>query len=591
MTRGSGVLLSWVAIVALACGGPPDPDACAPPRVEYSVTAIGVPGIDVLLVVDDSASMAAEQAALAAELPRLLAILATGDRDQDGDVVGDGEPNDVDFDPLMRLQLGVVTTDMGAGGVAVPTCDGSLFGGDGILRTTAACETAYPAVFRFDPHATTTLEEAHAQAACMATPGTSGCGFEQPLEAALKALSPLAPTTWTADGYVPPVFFGNTRGHGDGANAELVRDDSLLAIVVLTDEDDCSAQDPALFDDTRPYAETPLDLRCVQHPEALHPIERYVDGLLQLRRRPAQLIFIPIVGVPFELLPSHGAPHDWDTIACEDGAMCDPRLRQELDPDDETRRRASCRWPHGDAYPPTRVMGVARALEERGAHVDVGSVCQESFEGALDAILDAAVPRIHPDCFPHPIARAADGSISCAVTVLVPAGLECSDYPGSEAVVDDGVAVREDGRALCAVPQIVPTDRSRDATPPSERGFYYDDFSALAEASCAGRRIVITTHPPRGTELRLSCDAAAVGGVGVACDPADAASCEGARSLRGASLACDPNTSTCAIACATDDDCAAAGVEHFVCDQTRLSERDERFDDTPRRVCVDPTCG
>src|SRR5690606_32247923 len=127
-------------------------------------------------------------------------------------------------------------------------------------------------------------------------------------------------------------------------------------------------------------------------------------------------------------------------------------------------------------------------------------------------------------------------SIPCDVTVLLPAGLECEDYPGSEPVVEDGVAVREDDRALCALSQVVPADRSRDAPPPTERGFYYDDFSAPAQSSCGGARVAITTQPPAWSQLRLSCASAAVGGLGSPCDPADAARAS-TRDHRGATHA------------------------------------------------------
>ncbi|HEV3485648.1 MAG TPA: hypothetical protein VG106_09590, partial [Vicinamibacterales bacterium] len=53
--------------------------------------------------------------------------------------------------------------------------------------------------------------------------GTGGCGFEQQLEAVLKALSPASPTAWTAAGYVAPTFFAGSTGHALGANAGFVR--------------------------------------------------------------------------------------------------------------------------------------------------------------------------------------------------------------------------------------------------------------------------------------------------------------------------------------------------------------------------------
>src|SRR5262249_36871147 len=63
--------------------------------------------------------------------------------------------------------------------------------------------------------------------ACMAKLGTTGCGLEQPLASLRRALDPT-----------------NTL------NANFLREDARLAIVFVSDEDDCSAKDPAVFDAT-----------------------------------------------------------------------------------------------------------------------------------------------------------------------------------------------------------------------------------------------------------------------------------------------------------------------------------------------------
>ena len=56
----------------------------------------------------------------------------------------------------------------------------------------------------------------------LAKVGSNGCGFEQQLEAVTKALD---------ENETPE-------------NRGFVRDGSLLAVIFITDEDDCSAQDP-----------------------------------------------------------------------------------------------------------------------------------------------------------------------------------------------------------------------------------------------------------------------------------------------------------------------------------------------------------
>ena len=73
------------------------------------------------------------------------------------------------------------------------------------------------------------------QFGCIAKLGKNGCGLEQQLEAALKAVTP----TTSPD----VVFSRNTKGHGDAGNRGFLREDSILAVILVTDEEDCSIPD------------------------------------------------------------------------------------------------------------------------------------------------------------------------------------------------------------------------------------------------------------------------------------------------------------------------------------------------------------
>ena len=66
---------------------------------------------------------------------------------------------------------------------------------------------------------------------CVAVLGTGGCEYEQPLEASLAALTRQAEPGMPNEGFL--------------------RNDSLLAIIYVTDEDDCSASNPQLYDNTQ----------------------------------------------------------------------------------------------------------------------------------------------------------------------------------------------------------------------------------------------------------------------------------------------------------------------------------------------------
>lgn len=334
-------------------------------------------GVDLLFVVDNSNSMAEEQASLAAEIPALVrALVDPPDEDADGNP---------DWLPIRDLSVGVVTTDMGVGGFTVPTCTDGDFGDDGLLRTEGntavdGCSASYPRFARYTPGAATP-EEVAFDVSCVTQAGLGGCGFEQPLEATLKALSPAAPTAATGPGYVPPTFFRGTRGHADGANAGFVRDDTLLAVVIVTDEEDCSASDPNLFDPTSvTYGATDLNLRCFAHAEsAVHPIERYVAGLTALRaRRPDLLALGVVAGIPTDLALASPSDADYARI------LADERMTERVDPTMPNRLEPSCNVPgRGVAFPPRRLVSVAHGLGRGRSSVQ--SICQEDFAPAAAA--------------------------------------------------------------------------------------------------------------------------------------------------------------------------------------------------------------
>lgn len=345
-----------------------DPDGSVAPAVPLGPLP-PTDRVDLLFVIDDSCSMTEEQASLTTELPRLIQLLASGDLDED----------DVPEGPRLDVQVGVVTTDMGTGGYTVPTCARSDLGGDGILRTTgrtdiAGCPATLPpftACGEDDPGCARDL-------ACVATVGTGGCGFEQPLDAALKALTPSR---------APIEFHAGTRGHGDGANAGFLREGSVLAIVVVTDEEDSSARDPAIFDPERSDLGD-LNLRFFVHgASALHPISRYVDGLLDRRADPRRLVYFPMAGIPADLEPAPDAAPDWERLISEEPAVRDDRMEERTDPGMPSRLIPSCNVPgRGVAFPPVRIVRLARELERAGAQVGVASVCREVYRDSMTAL-------------------------------------------------------------------------------------------------------------------------------------------------------------------------------------------------------------
>lgn len=123
-----------------------------------------------------------------------------------------------------------------------------------------------------------------------------------------------------------------------------------------------------------------LNVRCLQYPEALYPVQRYVDGIAGLKDDSRRVSFIAIVGLPPDL-----EGEDYDRVL-DDSRM---QLRILGDP---SRSRASCELPgRGAATPPIRIVQVAQGLQERGVQTDVRSICGDFSSSAVsDAIFRSA---------------------------------------------------------------------------------------------------------------------------------------------------------------------------------------------------------
>ncbi|MDD9945430.1 MAG: hypothetical protein OXU20_30580 [Myxococcales bacterium] len=389
--------------------------------------------LDLLLVVDDSFSMQEEQEALRRELPALIRTLATGVR-RDGST----------FPPAKDLHLAVVSTDMGLPRVnGIMRCDG--LGDDGRMidqpRTSdERCQTeANPSPFLSYREGDISPDQVAMELGCIAALGTEGCGYEQQLEAGLKALWPavdIDPTTgqqWVDPNTGAPSnriqFLGDgtgfgTTGHGDGVNAGFLRKDpkdglSLLAIVVVTDEDDCSSVTTGHFVPSRnlppgsPYEDQGQNLRCFLNPLNLYSVHRYVEGFKALRPGYEQLVvFAAIAGVPPDLVaPNALGKVDFadadDRDAFYTRILDDPRMEERVDPTsledgnvDTDYLMPSC---EGDgsatsrAFPPRRIVEVAKGFGENGI---VQSICQENFELALGAITNVISRGLDRHCGP-----------------------------------------------------------------------------------------------------------------------------------------------------------------------------------------------
>jgi hypothetical protein len=156
--------------------------------------------MDIIFVVDDSGSMSEEQSNLASNFPMFAQLL-------DSYTVGNGQPLD--------YRIAVTTTgrpidyniDLGGGFGTVPEHE---TGPDGAFLNN--CNNPKRWLEKTDANMAQTL-------GCRANVGTSGASIEMPLLMSKRALAERVQ---------------------DNTNAGFIRSDALLAVVVLTDEDDAS---------------------------------------------------------------------------------------------------------------------------------------------------------------------------------------------------------------------------------------------------------------------------------------------------------------------------------------------------------------
>ncbi len=553
-----------------------------------SVKVDNIENVDLLFMMDNSGSMSQEQTAVAREIPNLVRVLASGDID------GDGEQ---DFPPVVSLNVGIISSDMGTGGVVVQgACERDPnFGDDGVLRNTgnvaiSGCAATYdPNFLNFRPADGGDPVAFAADVECLAVLGTNGCGFEQQLEAVLKAVTPSTSA----------ITFGmGTVGHADGQNRGFLRDDSLLVVLMITDEDDCSALDPDVYNrmSTR-YPAPELNLRCFQYPEAVHPVERYTQGLLATRADPDLLIFAAITGIPDDLNPNPEGPIDYAAILADEDMQerVNPMMPQELAP--------SCDRPGtGRAFPPRRILTLAQQLEAGGANSLVQTICQDDYTGAIQGVINKIADVLGGTCLPRTLNRDASGRVNCDVVEVLPSTgdiVNCTSIAGRELI---GTEVDEMGNTheVCRVQQLTQSESAM----PGAVGWFYDDFSADVTDRCPmerPQRIAFANSPATGTTVRLECLQTISGsmgavGVGTGCggDPNVCTTgvprevmeafpmglfCSGTECPAGDTDCEERATLTCQGACNTDADCPG-GFSCF----------DFDGEGPLRPLCTNPTC-
>jgi len=313
--------------------------------------------LDLLFMIDDSPSMEEEQANLARNFPRLIDALKA---------LPAGFPD---------LHLGVVSSDMGAGSALLAGACASSIGDRGVLQVRSGCgldlnKGRY--LISQDGGTQNNFDGDISDVfACLASLGTNGCGFEHQLQSVRMALS----------GFVSD-------------NAGFLRSDAHLAVVYITDEDDCSAPaDTTLFEDVRsngqdsslrcslaghvcngkaPPAEvfsTPL-ANCSASSDGggkLIPVQTFVDEMKLLR---TQSVSVSVIGGWPANVASANYAIGYDTTSVYS---------------DQLTSMPICESANGKAVVELRMKQFVDAF---GAAGQIMSICQDDFSNAMKQIGD-----------------------------------------------------------------------------------------------------------------------------------------------------------------------------------------------------------
>lgn len=303
------------------------------PPLELPSCADGTEGcvaIDLLVVVDNSATMIDKQAKIAHALPDLVerfeglemadgtpiiadvqVLITTTDWGNphcdgpEGYVAAGGEPVDTGCNQRLDQFISPLNPELSAASACTDACPVDIAPSGGIVRFRIGGDNNVPTVPPLDIDGDGDEDDEVQRAlACMAPQGVVGCGYESQLETMLQALDPMA--AW------------------NDAEAPFMRPGGILAVAIFTDEADCSVRDYAAMEDESYFAINPATgqpertsalcwnagVECVG-PDAnglmsecsavegpLHDVSRYTVMFDYLQSIGKDVVMLGVVGVP-----------------------------------------------------------------------------------------------------------------------------------------------------------------------------------------------------------------------------------------------------------------------------------------------------
>ncbi len=407
----------------------PAPMCPVPTEVNQSnFHAGGFVGVDLLVVVDNSRSMAQEQS-----------ILATGFFTLINSLINPEGGTEWENSPIENMRVAIVSSDMGLqygengntdGNRTVVNCspkgDNGRFQNDmpGVIKidrdviscekstdhcppewncsddgkcvpntegagaTTVSCKKNNSG----DLWAETGKEDINPdlarQVACMGMLGTGGCGIEQQLEASVLALS--------------------RKGQ-----QSFMKDDHLLAVLIVSDEEDCSIMDKGLFETEEWPEKVPKNTVCSlpkKNEDFLFDTKRYRSKFIEIKNGDSNaVIFAAIVGVPRD--KEAGCQGRGGEIA---DCLDHPKMQmkeKKYEEDGMTHFAAACerytQTENGEdrelvtrAYPGRRYVEVAKGFGSNGY---VYSICNPNWSDAMSDIAKVIAQNITNTCYSKPL--------------------------------------------------------------------------------------------------------------------------------------------------------------------------------------------
>lgn len=394
------------------------PAPVCPVPIEVSTTDMDTAkfdGVDLLVVIDNSASMEKEQQILSTGFFTLINSLAKPLEDSDWN-----------YPPVKNMRVAIVSSDMGfqygpkhesvilpsetkickdikgddgqflnvpaaattpiisgkircdADGKQCPTgysCkDGACYSesGDDLLVCNFSNQESYT-----ETEQSTTNPDFTEQLACLALQGTDGCGIEQQLEASVRALE-------------------------REEQKAFLKKSHLLAVLVVSDEEDCSIKDPNLFS-TKQWSDE-VNTACNLNEDMLFETSRYKEELVAIKDNQKEaVIFAAIVGVPtVDACQGDGAKvAAGGCLNLE--AMKLEELKYESKDGSYVHFREACSRYDKDgneltlARPGRRYVKVA---EDFGKNGYIYSICNDDWSPAMQTIAEIIARQIEPTCYP-----------------------------------------------------------------------------------------------------------------------------------------------------------------------------------------------